>query len=514
MVEPPFDPDYDTPASRDQRPPQDNPAEQAVLGALLLAPELATDLEPHLDPDDFYRPAHEVIWTTIHRLNQADGAPPDPVTVAAELTRTGDLHRIGGAPYLHTLMEACPNPRQAEAYARIVRDASRLRTVEATATKMRQLATTGDLDAVDRYLEQALQTLDDTVMRFGPRTTTNTNTGLHDLSWVLTGTPPVQTPPAWCHRTDGHALFYAGKVNGIFGDPESGKTWLAQAAVVEALNAGGTAAMIDVDHNGPDHTAARLALLGARWEHIADPDRFRYYEPEEADELLAAVDDITRRKPDVYLLDSLGEVLPMLGVKSVDNDEITAALRRTCTPPAAAGSCVITIDHLPKSTEARTTGYAIGGTAKKRIMRGSYLRVEVRTQPAPGAIGRSTIRIEKDTVGELRKVTPGGYAGTLVLDSTQPHVTTWAIELDTVPTTDAGDLRPTHLMEKVSRHVEQNDQATFRDIKEAVSGKDKWLRVAIRALVDEGFMTTHHGPRNSIRHHSIALYRESEDDQS
>ena len=82
----------------------------------------------------------------------------------------------------------------------------------------------------------------------------------------------------------------------------------------------------------------------------------------------------------------------MLGVKSVDNDEITDALRLVCSPIAVAGSCVITIDHLPKATEARAGGYAIGGTAKKRVIRGSYIRAETRTQPAPGHIGKITLR--------------------------------------------------------------------------------------------------------------------------
>ena len=41
-------------------------------------------------------------------------------------------------------------------------------------------------------------------------------------------------------------------------------------AIVEALNNGGTAAMIDVDHNGPDHTSARLLLLGANINDATD----------------------------------------------------------------------------------------------------------------------------------------------------------------------------------------------------------------------------------------------------
>lgn len=509
-MEPPYDPEHDQ-----RTPPQNNDAEMAVLGALLTSPGLAAELESHLDPDDFWRPAHETIWTAIHHVAHTEGIEPDVLTVAGHLTKTGDLQRVGGAVYLHTLMMACPIPGQAVHYAQIVRDAARLRRLQETATRFQSIVNTGRLDDLEQAFTRAYEELDAAAARIGPSTTTAGNTtGLHDLTWILTGEEPEQAPPVFCRRTDGHALFYAGKVNGIFGDPEAAKTWLAQTAIVEALNAGLTAAMIDVDHNGPNHTAARLLLLGARLEHIADPERFRYYEPEDADQLRAAVTDITARRPAVVLIDSLGEVLPMLGVKSTDNDEITSALRLVCQPPANAGSCVITIDHLPKSTEARVTGYAIGGTAKKRVMRGSYIRAEARTQPAPGQIGRITLRIEKDTVGELRKVTPGGYAGTFVLDSTKDKITTWTISRDDSPITDDGRFRPTHLMDAVSRYVEQNDQCSFRDIKDSVRGTDKHLRAAIQCLVAEGFLTTVAGPRNSHLHHATAMYREDEDDQA
>lgn len=94
----------------------------------------------------------------------------------------------------------------------------------------------------------------------------------------------------------------------------------------------------------------------------------------------------------------------MLGTNTNDGDEISGVMRLLCTRPADAGSCVITIDHLPKSTEARTSGYAIGSIAKKRMIRGTYLRAEARTQPATGQIGRITLRIEK---GHRRR-TPQG----------------------------------------------------------------------------------------------------------
>lgn len=518
--EPPVDP-YEQRHTR--LPPQNHAAEQAVLGALILKPELAPTLALELDASDFYRPQHETIWHAIHTVAAAatgetvDGVNLDAVTLASHLARTGDLDKVGGGPYLLNLTQACPNTANAAAYAKDVRDAARLRSVAEIGTRLTQLGHAGDLTKVDLYLGDALQYVEDAAMRYGPRETT-TDTGLADLNWILTGDRPTATPPIWCRRKDGTALFYAGRHNGVFGDPESGKTWLAQIAGVEALTNGQMFAMVDVDHNGQDHTAARLALLGVPWETIANPDRFRYYEPEDGDQLRHAITDITRLAPAVTLIDSIGEILPMLGVKSVDNDEITAALRTICMPPAKAGSCVISVDHLPKSAEARVTGYAIGGTAKKRAVDGAYLRVEAKIKPAPDSVGRVTLRIEKDRTGELRKTSGGGYAGTFVLDSSSTTgsigSTTWSIGREEIPKNDDGSFRPTGLMEKVATYIADNDQCTQRDIERDVPGKGPWKRDAIKILVAEGFVARQQGPNRAQFHTLLIPYREAEDDHA
>lgn len=497
-------------------PPQDNTAEQAVLGALILDPTLAPQIALEVDGSDFYRPAHETIWNAIHTVvgRMTGELKLDAVILASHLTGTGELERVGGATYLHTLAANVPIAANAPLYAKIVRDNARLRTVIDVGTKLTQLGYKADADAADLYLGDALQVLDDAALRFGPRTTAPTTTGLADMSWILTGAIPEVAPPIYGRRTDGTALFYAGRVNGLFGDPECGKTWIALIAGIEAMLQGNTFAMVDVDHNGQDHTAARLLLLGARPEHLADPTVFRYYEPQDADELRAAIAELTALAPAVLLLDSLGEMLPMLGVKSVDNDEITAALRTIAMPPAKAGSCVIHIDHLPKSVEARSTGYAIGGTAKKRATDGAYLRVEARQQPVPGGIGRATLRIEKDRTGALRKSSGGGYAGTFTLNSTQDDITTWTIGRDEMPTNADGTFRPTGYMEKVAHFVASNEGCTSNDIEAGIAGTAKHIRSALLILISEGHVTRTPGPRRSWLHTLTIPYREAEDDNA
>ena len=507
-MEPPDD--HERPTDT-RRPPYDRDAERAVLATLVHVPGAHETLDAELDADDFYFVAHENLWNTWHALHDRDLVPPDTITLNAELVAQANT---AGIELLTQLMGSDANPALSTQHARIVRDAARMRVVDNLATSLRQLAHTADPSTVDYHLAEAVQRLDETVLRFGATSTTAHGTGLADLSWILTGAVPEVAPPVYGRRTDGTALFYAGRVNGVFGDPECGKTWLAQVAGIEAMHDGDTFAMVDVDHNGQDHTAARLLLLGARPEHIADPTRFRYYEPEDADQLHAAIADITALAPAVVVLDSLGEILPMLGVKSIDNDEITAALRSVAMPPAKAGSCVIHIDHLPKSTEARSTGYAIGGTAKKRSVDGAYLRAEARQQPAPGSTGRITLRIEKDRTGALRKSSGGGYAGTFTLNSTQPDITTWTIGRDEMPTNADGTFRPTGYMEKVAHFVATNEGCSGRDIEAGIAGTAKHIRDALKILITEGHITRTPGPSRSWNHTLTIPYREAEDDNA
>ena len=65
-------------------PPQDIPAEQSVLGAMLLSKQAIDPATDVLEGRDFYRPAHELTFDTIASLAQR-GEPADAITVAAEL---------------------------------------------------------------------------------------------------------------------------------------------------------------------------------------------------------------------------------------------------------------------------------------------------------------------------------------------------------------------------------------------------------------------------------------------
>ncbi len=133
-------------------PPQDVDAEQSVLGSMLISKDAIADVLEVAKAHDFYRPAHETIFDAITDL-YARGEPADPVTVAAELSRRGELVKIGGAPYLHTLSASVPIASSASYYAEIVREKSILRRLVDAGTKIAQMGYAGEGmvdDTVDR----------------------------------------------------------------------------------------------------------------------------------------------------------------------------------------------------------------------------------------------------------------------------------------------------------------------------------------------------------------------------
>ncbi len=138
----------------DRTPPQDVPAEQSVLGGMMLSKDAIADVVEQLRGVDFYRPAHELVYDAILDL-YGRGEPADAVTVAAELTKRGELARIGGAAYLHTLISMVPTAANAGYYARIVRERAVLRRLVEAGTRIVQLGYAADGGDVDEIVNTA-----------------------------------------------------------------------------------------------------------------------------------------------------------------------------------------------------------------------------------------------------------------------------------------------------------------------------------------------------------------------
>ncbi len=144
-----------TPGSDYERTaPQDVAAEQSVLGGMLLSKDAIADVVEVLRGKDFYRPAHELVFEAVLDL-YGRGEPADAVTVAAELTKRGEIARVGGAPYLHTLISMVPTAANAGYYAEIVRERAVLRRLVEAGTKIVQLGYAADGGDADDIVDRA-----------------------------------------------------------------------------------------------------------------------------------------------------------------------------------------------------------------------------------------------------------------------------------------------------------------------------------------------------------------------
>src|SRR3954468_6504665 len=146
----------------DRQPPQDVAAEQSVLGGMLLSKDAIADVVEVLHGNDFYRPAHQVIYDCVLDL-YGRGEPADAITVAAELNRTDQLSKMGGAVYLHTLIASTPTAANAGYYAAIVAEQAVLRRLVEAGTRVVQLGygAAGGKGDVDDIVDRAQQEIYD-----------------------------------------------------------------------------------------------------------------------------------------------------------------------------------------------------------------------------------------------------------------------------------------------------------------------------------------------------------------
>ncbi|MFJ2923343.1 AAA family ATPase [Streptomyces sp. NPDC087307] len=111
-------------------------AERATLGALLMpgAEDAFRSIVETISEPDLREVRHRTIYAVICSV-RVTGAPCDPITVAAELQRRGELSKVGGAPYLHQLVQEVPTAAHAVSYAAELREAGLLRAVAEAGTR-------------------------------------------------------------------------------------------------------------------------------------------------------------------------------------------------------------------------------------------------------------------------------------------------------------------------------------------------------------------------------------------
>ncbi|MFD1836399.1 bifunctional DNA primase/polymerase [Brachybacterium rhamnosum] len=350
-----------------------------------------------------------------------------------------------------------------------------------------------------------------------------------DLTRILDGTYTPPTPTIMT-RTDGHALFYPGKVHTVYGESESGKSWIAQHATVETLHTDGRVLYIDFESDAPDVTG-RLTALGATTTQLLST-RFAYVRPEASPTTFHEAPDFQQllNQPwNLAILDGVTEALGLSGRSTMDNDEITAWMRDIPRRIArATGAAIILVDHVVKSAEGRGR-FPIGGQAKMAAIDGTGYLVEPISALGRGLDGSLTVRVAKDRPGQVRahagdwrKTDRTQEAARVRVDSTAEDGTTRV----TVQPPEFGEIhardndtpfRPTRVMEKISRILETmrepiSRRALYKAYRDTgASAKETTVAEATNLLIEGGYATETEGPRNARMFRSAAVYRSAND---
>ncbi|KAF0106181.1 MAG: replicative DNA helicase [Anaerolineaceae bacterium] len=133
--------------------PHNREAEEAVVGAVLINPEVYYDLAQFLQADDFYIHRHRWIWEAFTRLHEKR-TPVDFLTVTEALESAGQLAEIGGPAYLTALINQVPTSLHAEAYGRMVEAASIRRRMLTAANQIATLAYS-EGETIENVMEEA-----------------------------------------------------------------------------------------------------------------------------------------------------------------------------------------------------------------------------------------------------------------------------------------------------------------------------------------------------------------------
>ncbi len=142
---------------------QSQEAEAALLGAVLIQPEVLHEVLSIVEAQDFTSPRHRKIWEAFLALHRKN-LDIDLVTLREELERMGALEEVGGVAYLAHLMQKVPSGRHAVYYARIVEETAIRRRIVDAASEMVKLAHKQG-PSVDELLAEAEQTLFGILMR-------------------------------------------------------------------------------------------------------------------------------------------------------------------------------------------------------------------------------------------------------------------------------------------------------------------------------------------------------------
>jgi hypothetical protein len=323
-----------------------------------------------------------------------------------------------------------------------------------------------------------------------------------DLRALLEG-DTAQPAPTVGERSDGHCLFYERGRHAVVAEPESCKGWLAHAAAAQCVRGGRR--VLYVDFEGDAETAVeRQAALGSEPDALVDA--LAYVRP--TDPLAPGdVEALAALRPALAVLDGVTEGMVLHGLDPLSNVDAARWGELLARPLAAAGAAVAELDHPVKDREQRGR-WALGAQHKLASLDAAY-RLDVVEPFGRGREGLVRVTVTKDRPGHVRRhAAEGGRVAEMRLASLPGGRV--EVRLEPPAAGEGGAFRPTRLMERVSRAVEDEPGLSKSAVRAAVPGNSEAKDLALETLVAEGWLERRREGQ-AHRHHSVRPYREADD---
>lgn len=208
-----------------------------------------------------------------------------------------------------------------------------------------------------------------------------------------------------------HGLFYAGTINGLYGDGGTGKSLYLGKLVVEALEAGQRVVYWEFDNNSGKSILRRLMAQGASRQALVE--RLHIFRSEED---MDRLDSAQRKQVGLVVLDALTPAIGALGLEVNHPTGTDTALRTFMAPFTILGACGVFIDHVGHEEKGRQSG----SIRKSQAVQGALYRIETEEgeEPRVGGTGYAMLVLAKDNQGHAGP--RDRVSAQITYDSTQP----------------------------------------------------------------------------------------------
>ena len=295
---------------------------------------------------------------------------------------------------------------------------------------------------------------------------------------------------------EAEGLFYAGRVNAVWGEPNRGKSLLCQHLAVTEAAAGRSTLTIDLE-KPLSHFRSRVEALGAT---RASAQHIGYWNPERAiteTAVGALIGYCDQQKIRTVIIDAVGRATAQLGIDDNVNADYRQWFDAVIVPLERAGLTIVLVDHPRKDFDRSGAPlYPKGAGAKLDVIDGAAYALTTVTAFNRERSGRAQLVCAKDTEGARSVGEPaadmlvspgeGGRRITVTLTAPEPRGSR------------STAFRPTSYMEDVLRVLAAEDEPlSISELKRRIGKKGEWVGVAVERLLEDGAVTETAGPRNA-----------------